>query len=130
VSARFREQGDVPRDNDSTDGLFNGWPSPGHGRSERKCEIAFGGIERDDTRPWPDAVLQSKKSCAIGLAALQRIPLPRRAALVMHERDDVPVAEIAAVLALPRVTVYSRLRKARQELEAAIRRALRRGGVE
>jgi len=74
--------------------------------------------------------LQSKESRAIVLAALKRIPLPRRAALVMHEIDDVPVAEIAALLAIPRFTVYSRLRKARRELEAAVRRVVRQGDVE
>ena len=59
------------------------------------------------------------------LAALERIPLPRRAVLVMHDLDDVPVAEVASVLGIPLFTAYSRLRKARRELEVAVRRMLR-----
>ena len=55
-------------------------------------------------------------------ARLERIPLARRAVLVMHDIDDVPVEDVAAALAIPRFTVYSRLRKARRELEAAVRR--------
>jgi DNA-directed RNA polymerase specialized sigma24 family protein len=48
----------------------------------------------------------------------------------MHELDDVPVSEVASVLSLPLFTVYSRLRKARRELEAAIRRLLKEAGGE
>jgi RNA polymerase sigma-70 factor (ECF subfamily) len=97
---------------------------------KRKREIAFGTVDADDTGPWPDAVLQSKQARKIVLAALARIPMPRRAALVMHDLDQVPVAEVAAVLAVPLFTVYSRLRKARRELEVAVRRAVRRVDVD
>jgi RNA polymerase sigma-70 factor (ECF subfamily) len=40
----------------------------------------------------------------------------------MHDLEGVPMAEVAATLSIPRFTAYSRLRKARMELEAAIRR--------
>ena len=59
------------------------------------------------------------------LTALERIPLPRRAVLVMHDIDDVPVSQVAATLDIPLFTVYSRLRKARRELDPAIRRMLK-----
>ena len=59
------------------------------------------------------------------LAALERIPLRRRAVLVMHDLDDISVADIAAVLHIPLFTAYSRLRKARRELEAVVRQMLR-----
>jgi len=62
------------------------------------------------------------------LAALEQIPLKRRAILVMHDLDDVAVRDIATALSLPLFTVYSRLRKARKELEAALRRQKRDGG--
>ena len=52
-------------------------------------------------------------------------PLPRRGVLVMHDIDDVPVGHVASVLGIPLFTVYSRLRKARRELEAAVRRLLK-----
>lgn len=89
---------------------------------KRNREVAFGIVEPGDAGPWPDEVLQSKQARAMVLAALERIPLPRRAVLVMHDLDDVPVDEAAAILGIPRFTAYSRLRKARRELEAAVRR--------
>jgi len=89
---------------------------------KRRREVAFGIVEVGDAGPGPDDALQSKQARALVLAALERIPLPRRAVLVMHDIDDVPVSEVASALDIPLFTVYSRLRKARRELEAAIRR--------
>jgi len=92
-----------------------------HHRKSRR-EVAFGVVETDDTGPGPDDALQTKQARALVLAALERIPLPRRAVLIMRDLDDVPIEEIAAALSIPRFTAYSRLRKARRELEAAVRR--------
>ena len=89
---------------------------------KRRREVAFGVVEIGDIGPGPDDALQNKQARALVLAALERIPLARRAVLVMHDIDDVPVEDVAAALAIPRFTVYSRLRKARRELEAAVRR--------
>jgi len=95
-----------------------------YGRKRRR-EVAFGVVEVDDVGPGPDDALQSKQARALVVAALEGIPLPRRAVLVMHDIDDVPVSEVAKVLKIPLFTVYSRLRKARRELEAVIRRMLK-----
>jgi RNA polymerase sigma-70 factor (ECF subfamily) len=92
---------------------------------KRNREIAFGVLEPDDLEPRPDEALQAKQARLMVLAALERIPLRRRAVLVMHDLDDIPVADVASVLGIPRFTAYSRLRKARRELEAALRRLLR-----
>src|SRR6185295_9294363 len=66
---------------------------------KRNREVAFGIVEPSEVRPGPDEALQTKQARAIVVAALERIPLPRRAVLVMHDLDDVPVGEVAAVLA-------------------------------
>ncbi|HXN30777.1 MAG TPA: sigma-70 family RNA polymerase sigma factor [Polyangiaceae bacterium] len=58
-------------------------------------------------------------------AALEMIDVGRRAVLVLHEIEEMTAPEIAHVLAIPLNTVYSRLRVARVELEAAL---ARRGG--
>lgn len=92
-----------------------------HQRKSRR-EVAFGIVDVDDAGPSQDDVLQSKQARALVLAALERIPLPRRAVLVMRDIDDIPVDEVASALAIPLFTAYSRLRKARRELEAAVRR--------
>ncbi|HXT97451.1 MAG TPA: sigma-70 family RNA polymerase sigma factor [Polyangia bacterium] len=96
---------------------------------KRSREVAFGILEVDDAGPGPDDALRAKQSRALLLAALERVPLPRRAVLVMHELDEVPVAEVASVLSIPLFTAYSRLRKARRELQAAVRRMLREVGA-
>jgi RNA polymerase sigma-70 factor (ECF subfamily) len=91
----------------------------------KRCrEITIGTVELGDERPDPEDALSTKQTHALFQAALQRIPLPRRTVLVMHELDHVPVTEVASALSIPLFTVYSRLRKAREELEIATRRIL------
>jgi PAS domain S-box-containing protein len=55
------------------------------------------------------------------MLALDRLPLNRRAVLVLHELDRVPLAEIASSLSMTRLGVALRLRTARRDLVAAIR---------
>jgi RNA polymerase sigma-70 factor, ECF subfamily len=97
-------------------------------RRKRGREVALGVVEVDDTSPRPDDALAAKQARAIVLSALETIPLPRRAVLVMHDIDGVAMAEVASVLSIPLFTAYSRLRKARRELETAVKRALRETG--
>lgn len=85
-------------------------------------EVPFEIVEVSDTGPEPDDALQTKQARALVLAALEHIPLPRRAVLLMHDLDDVPVEDVASALGIPKFTVYSRLRKARREMETAVRR--------
>ena len=79
-------------------------------------------VEIEDVAPGPDEALQAKQARALVLSALARIPLPRRAVLLMHDIDEVPMQDIASELAIPLFTAYSRLRKARKELERAVRK--------
>ncbi len=46
----------------------------------------------------------------------------RRAVFVLHEIDEVPVPEIALALEIPLGTAYTRLRLAREDFAAALRR--------
>jgi RNA polymerase sigma-70 factor (ECF subfamily) len=96
---------------------------------KRNREVAFGIVEVGDAGPGPDDTLQAKQARALVIAALERIPLPRRAVLVMHDIDDIPVGQVAAALDIPLFTVYSRLRKARSELDIALRRIMRQVAV-
>jgi RNA polymerase sigma-70 factor (ECF subfamily) len=91
-------------------------------RRKFKREVAFATVELRDTALNADELLQSKQTRAVLLSALEKIPLPRRAVLVMHELDDVPMRQVATALSIPLFTAYSRLRKARKELEATVRR--------
>ncbi len=89
---------------------------------KRNREVAFEVVEVSDMGPGPDEAFQNKQARALVLAALEHIPLPRRAVLVMHDLDDMSVEDVAAALGIPKFTVYSRLRKARREMETAVRR--------
>lgn len=91
-------------------------------RRKRRHELAFGSLEIRDGGPSPDEALQAKQARATVLRALESIPLRRRAVLVMHDLEEVPMGQVAATLSIPLFTAYSRLRKARTELETAIRR--------
>lgn len=92
---------------------------------KRRREVTLQVVEAVQPGPRPDDALQTKQARAVVLAALEKIPLPRRAVLIMHEIDDIPMTEVASELSIPRFTAYSRLRKARRELEAAVRRMLK-----
>jgi RNA polymerase sigma-70 factor (ECF subfamily) len=79
-----------------------------------------------DESPGPEQVLEAEYARKLVLTALSHVPLARRAVLVMHDIDEVPMRDITKALSLPLFTGYSRLRKARREFEAAVK-ALRKG---
>lgn len=73
----------------------------------------------------PERALEWKESADLLFAALERVPLARRAVIVMHELDGVPMVEVAKSLSISRFGAYARWRKGRKELEAALRRLVR-----
>jgi RNA polymerase sigma-70 factor (ECF subfamily) len=80
------------------------------------------------TDPREEEAFEEAAKRRLVLAALSRVPLRRRAVLVMHDIDEIPMREIVKTLSVPLFTGYSRLRKARREFEAAVR-ALRKGSL-
>lgn len=70
----------------------------------------------------PDEVFAHREARQLLLTALATVPLERRAVLVMYEVDEVPIRDIAEHLEIPLFTAYSRLRKARKELDSALMR--------
>lgn len=93
----------------------------------RAREVPHATPETPDSAPSPEGSLQEKESTALLAAALQALPMSRRAVVIMHELDELPVAEVARALSLSRLGVYARLRKGRKELARAVRRLLRDG---
>jgi RNA polymerase sigma-70 factor (ECF subfamily) len=79
-------------------------------------------IDAPDNGGGPHEHLEARRARALILAALQHIPLPRRTVLVMYDLDEIPLKQVASTLSIPLFTAYSRLRKARRELESAIKR--------
>lgn len=95
-------------------------------RRRRHPEDADGGavIERTSVEPEQAAQLAQKERLALLDRALARLDLDKRAVVVLHEIEEMTAPEIANALAIPLNTVYSRLRAARQALEAALAREL------
>ena len=97
-------------------------------RRRRAREIPHPVVDAPDHGANPEGLLQSKQSIEVLMTALEHVPLPRRAVVVMHDLDGVPIADVAQRLSISRFGAYARLRKARQELARAVRRLLREGG--
>lgn len=77
--------------------------------------------------PDAEAQLADDDARAVVARALDTLDEDKRAVFVMHELDDRPVTEIADALAIPLNTAYSRLRLARRDFTAAVRRLRARG---
>jgi len=75
-----------------------------------------------DRAPPADDQIADRQAREAVVRVLEQLDLDRRAVLVMHDLDGHPVPEIAAALAIPVATAYSRLRLAREDLAAAIKR--------
>jgi RNA polymerase sigma-70 factor, ECF subfamily len=95
-----------------------------HRRHKRRHpEDADGGVAQD--RQSIDAHQTNELARREALQQLDRalatVDVDRRAVLVLHEVEEMTAPEIAESLGIPVNTVYSRLRVARVELEAALR---------
>jgi RNA polymerase sigma-70 factor (ECF subfamily) len=90
-------------------------------RAHRRHETPGETDEMTHPGPAPDEQLVADERRRLVLAALQRIPIDRRAVLVLYEIDRTPMADIAATLGIPVNTGYSRLRIARTEFAAAVK---------
>lgn len=96
--------------------------------SRNAREAAHETIEVPDERPLPDERISRSQTRELVREALAALDPDRRAVLILHDIDDASVPEIARTLAVPENTLYSRLRVAREQFVAAIRRIqLRRG---
>lgn len=89
-----------------------------HGR-----EVFTGEFDPMDAAPTPLERLEGEEARDLLMRALDRLDLDRRAVFVLHELDELPAPEIARVLEIPLNTVYSRLRLARADVTAALRRS-------
>jgi RNA polymerase sigma-70 factor (ECF subfamily) len=75
-----------------------------------------------DQAPRQDENLAGSQARTLLMRALDLLDFDRRAVLVMHDLDEVPMPEIASTLDIPLNTAYSRLRLARADVLAAARR--------
>jgi RNA polymerase sigma-70 factor (ECF subfamily) len=81
---------------------------------------------RDD-RPSAQEALESREAQRLVAEALAALADDHRAVLVMHDVEELRMPQIAADLAIPLSTGYSRLRLARAALKAAVEHRTREG---
>jgi RNA polymerase sigma-70 factor (ECF subfamily) len=97
-------------------------------RARLRVEVLGSEHEPPDRAPLPEELLGRRQDSELVIEALETIELDRRAVLVAFELDETPMKAIAEALEIPLHTAYSRLRTAREEFAAAVRRGrLRRG---
>jgi RNA polymerase sigma-70 factor (ECF subfamily) len=98
----------------------------GHRRRGKRMVLGDD-YETADPALRPDEAVAASEERRLLLRAFDTIPMERRAVLILHDVDEVPMREIAEQLQIPLFTGYSRLRKARRELDAALQASLRGG---
>lgn len=77
--------------------------------------------EMDDNvcgRDGVDVLCEQRESREVLLRALASLPIERRAIVVGHLLEDIPMPALAVTLGIPLGTAYSRLRLARRDLAA------------
>lgn len=74
-----------------------------------------------DLGPTPTGIVAQHRSQRLLLEALRRIPVDLQVALELFYWEDMPASELARVLDLPEGTVRTRIRRARQLVEEALR---------
>lgn len=89
-----------------------------HGREKQRLDPAITSI--CDLDPSPSVVAARREQERLLLAALRRLPIDEQIALELHYWEQLSATEIAAVLEIPVGTAKSRLRRARDRLEAAL----------
>jgi RNA polymerase sigma-70 factor (ECF subfamily) len=82
--------------------------------------------EAPDLAPGADEQYSAKQRRELVMRGLEALEPERRAVFVMHDLDGHSMPEIAQVLSVPLNTLYSRLRLAREQFAAAVKRADRR----
>jgi RNA polymerase sigma-70 factor (ECF subfamily) len=99
------------------------WRRRAHVRNET-LDDRVEAVERVD----PALSLDRAQQRALVLRAIDAIDIDRRGVFILYELDEVPMKEIAESLGIPLHTAYSRLRVAREEFAAAVKRASRARG--
>lgn len=94
-------------------------------RARRREVFAVDEKERDPT-PAPDEALGRKQARALLDEALDQMPEELRTVLVLFELEGMTVPEIAGLLELPTGTAASRLRRAREDFQAIVKRLMAR----
>jgi RNA polymerase sigma factor (sigma-70 family) len=89
-------------------------------RARSGARIDFGVTSVHDLRPTATALLARRGEERALLAALRRIPLEHQVVLELYFWEHLTAGEMAEIQGVPEGTVRTRLRRAKQLLEAAL----------
>jgi RNA polymerase sigma-70 factor (ECF subfamily) len=87
-------------------------------RTRRAAEVDIGSLSIEAMSTSPSGVLARAAEHRLLVRALRAIPLELQVILELHFWEDLSGPELAVILDLPEGTVRSRLRRAREQLEA------------
>jgi RNA polymerase sigma-70 factor (ECF subfamily) len=99
------------------------------GRAQRAAarrEVGGEAPDVADEHALPDESMAAAQRRALLNRALDSLDADQRLAFVWHDIEERPVAELAEQLQVPSNTIYSRLRLARQKVNAAFANILAR----
>jgi RNA polymerase sigma-70 factor (ECF subfamily) len=94
--------------------------------ARHRVEVLGAPVEAVDPVRPPDERIEAGEERVLVETALAGMDFDRRAVLVLHDVEEVPIPAIAEELGIPVNTAYSRLRLAREELATAVKRLRRR----
>ena len=90
-------------------------------RAHRRYEVSTDMEPRESAAGGPEEDAMQRERRVLLARALDMLDDDKRAVIVMHDLDEVPMPEIAHALEIPLNTGYSRLRLARRDLAEAVR---------
>jgi RNA polymerase sigma-70 factor (ECF subfamily) len=90
--------------------------------ARHRVEVLGATTEPVDPGRSPDQRLETSEQWRLLHEALDAVEVERRAVMLLHDVDGETAPHIAEALGIPVNTVYSRLRLAREEFAAAVRR--------
>lgn len=94
----------------------------------RSVSTGFDPEIRPSEAPLPDEALDRRRAEALLDEALETLDTSDRAVFILAELEQMSRSEVAQALELPEGTVASRLRRAREAFEVAVRRLRARPG--
>ena len=96
--------------------------------NRREIAHADPGADQIDPATTAEDLIDQRRARELLDGVLDAMDEDLRAVFVLFELEELPTAEIAALLAIPPGTVASRLRRAREEFEVQIARIKKRRG--
>ncbi len=91
-------------------------------RASTQREVVTEPPEEVDPGEGAERAVAQREAKALLEEALKSLAPERRAVFVMYELEELSVADISEAMGVPPPTTYSRLRVAREEFQAAVKR--------